>query len=145
MNETRHYADYTDTAVKAAVEESKSIAETLRKIGLRPTGGNYFTLKKLLKRLQLDTSHWTGQGWNKGEQLKDWSSYTSAVSAKKQLLKVRGHQCEVCRKKRWQASAIPIELHHKDGDRTNNSLENLQLICPNCHAQTGNWKSKKRV
>jgi hypothetical protein len=39
-----------------------------------------------------------------------------------------------------------LELHHKDGDRTNNILSNIELLCPNCHALTDNYRgSKKKV
>ena len=37
---------------------------------------------------------------------------------------------------------IPLEVHHLDGDRMNNELSNLQLLCPNCHALTENWRGK---
>jgi 5-methylcytosine-specific restriction endonuclease McrA len=38
---------------------------------------------------------------------------------------------------------INLEVHHIDGDRTNNSLENLQLLCPNCHSYTTNFRKPK--
>lgn len=53
------------------------------------------------------------------------------------------HKCESCKKIKWMGALIPLELHHKDGDRFNNNFENLQLICPNCHAQTDNYRRKK--
>jgi predicted HNH restriction endonuclease len=37
---------------------------------------------------------------------------------------------------------IPLELHHIDGDKTNNTLENFQLLCPNCHALTDSYRGK---
>ena len=138
------YADYTDEDIKEAVINSRSIAGCLRQLGKRPAGGNYSNLKKHLQRLNLDTDHWTGQAWNKGEQLKDWSQYTNAVRCKKHLIKKRGHRCECCNMDEWMEDQIPLELHHIDGNRTNNEYENLQLICPNCHALTDNWKNKKR-
>jgi len=39
---------------------------------------------------------------------------------------------------------IPLELHHRDGDRTNNSLANIELLCPNCHALTDNYRGGKK-
>ena len=65
------YADYTDQDIKEAVINSKSIAGCLRQLGKRPAGGNYLNLKRHLQRLNLNTDHWTGQAWNKGEQLKN--------------------------------------------------------------------------
>lgn len=56
------------------------------------------------------------------------------------------HICEECGLSIWNTKPIPIELHHVDGDSTNNEISNLKILCPNCHAQTENYKSKnKRV
>jgi hypothetical protein len=52
----------------------------------------------------------------------------------------RGHCCEVCGFSEWRNLPIPVELDHIDGDADNNTDENLRLICPNCHAQTENYK-----
>jgi Zn finger protein HypA/HybF involved in hydrogenase expression len=38
-----------------------------------------------------------------------------------------------------------LQVHHKDGDHFNNELENLQLICPNCHSQTNSYAGKKNL
>ncbi|NBU96684.1 MAG: hypothetical protein EBS19_00500 [Spirochaetia bacterium] len=65
---------------------------------------------------------------------------------KKRLIqeKVFEHQCNKCKEKTWLNHPIPIELHHKDGDNSNNVLSNLELLCPNCHALTDNYRSKNR-
>lgn len=62
----------------------------------------------------------------------------------KRLLKegYKEYKCEVCGNTEWLGKPIPLELHHIDGDSRNNSLENLMLLCPNCHSQTDNFKSK---
>ncbi|MBK6998271.1 MAG: HNH endonuclease [Lewinellaceae bacterium] len=52
------------------------------------------------------------------------------------------HRCENCDLTEWLASPIPLELHHKDGNRYNNAIENLLLLCPNCHALTDNYRAK---
>jgi hypothetical protein len=137
------YRNYTDEDIIKYAQEVKSIAGLLRKLGLKPYGGNYSTAKIYLQRLKIDTNHWTCQAWNKGEQLKDWKNYSRAQHAKKHLVKLRGHQCENCKLKLWQAEPIPLEVHHIDGDRTNNCKTNLQLLCPNCHAMTDNHKGRK--
>jgi hypothetical protein len=56
---------------------------------------------------------------------------------------IKSHKCECCQMIEWQGSKIPIELHHIDGNRYNNKLDNLQILCPNCHAQTDNHAGKK--
>jgi hypothetical protein len=52
------------------------------------------------------------------------------------------HQCECCQGTTWLGGLIPIELHHVDGNRSNNLLNNLQILCSNCHTFTDNYKSK---
>lgn len=42
----------------------------------------------------------------------------------------------------WNGKPIPLELHHKDGNHYNNDLTNLEVLCPNCHAQTDNCSCK---
>jgi hypothetical protein len=136
----RSYRNYTDEDVIKASSNVKSIAGLCRAIGIKPVGGNYANLKRIIQRLKIDTSHWTGQGWNKNEQLKDWSNYTRNKPRKKILIKERGHKCENCKNEKWLNEPITLELHHIDGDKTNNKRENLQLLCPNCHSFTKNWR-----
>lgn len=64
---------------------------------------------------------------------------------KKKLIEegIKKAKCEECKRVTWNNSPIPTELHHKDGDRFNNELENLQILCLNCHAQTKNYRRKK--
>lgn len=52
------------------------------------------------------------------------------------------YKCECCGLTTWLGKPIPLELHHKDGDRTNNQLENFELLCPNCHAFTDSYRGK---
>lgn len=59
-----------------------------------------------------------------------------------ELVKLRGHKCECCGLSEWNNLPITLQAHHIDGDKTNNELENLSLLCPNCHSQTDNFCSK---
>lgn len=54
---------------------------------------------------------------------------------RRKLIEKRGHRCEACGLDMWMGRPIPIELHHVDGNTDNNKENNLQLLCPNCHAQ----------
>ena len=52
--------------------------------------------------------------------------------------------CSVCGISSWNGQLLNMELDHIDGNRTNHKLENLRLLCPNCHAQTDTYRSKNR-
>lgn len=138
----RDYRKYTDDDIINYSKEVFSIAGLLRKLNLRPVGGNYVTIKRSLKRLNIDTTHWTGSAWNKHQKLKDWSSYLNMSSIKPHLIKEKGHICEICNMSAWLNCPISLEIHHIDGDRTNNDYLNLQLLCPNCHSFTDNWRGR---
>lgn len=53
-------------------------------------------------------------------------------------------KCEICNIENWQGKPLKLQIHHIDGNRNNNDLENLQILCPNCHSQTDNFCSKNR-
>ena len=137
------YRNYTDEDIIRYVIETKSIAGLLKKLDLAQAGGNYANIKRNLQRLNADTSHWTGQAWNHGEQLKDYSDYTKNARLKKHLTKERSHACEECGIEDWRGKPLTLELDHVDGNRTNNKPNNLKLLCPNCHSQTPTWRRRK--
>lgn len=56
------------------------------------------------------------------------------------LVYLRGHKCEQCGFSMWNNQLIPLEIHHKDRNSLNNTLENIQLLCPNCHSITDSWR-----
>ncbi len=56
---------------------------------------------------------------------------------------IKKNECEKCGINKWLGELIPLELHHIDGNRCNNKLENLQILCPNCHSLTPNHSRKK--
>ena len=61
------------------------------------------------------------------------------------LISLRGHKCECCGLTEWLNKPITLEVHHIDGDKKNNELDNLQLLCPTCHSYTNNYGSKNNV
>ncbi len=63
---------------------------------------------------------------------------------RKYLIKERGNRCESCKLEKWMNKHIPIDIHHIDGIADNNKLENLQLLCKNCHGLTDNYGSKNK-
>lgn len=72
----------------------------------------------------------------------DTTAYKTNRTLRLALTRLRGHRCEVCGIDSWNGKEIVLELEHRDGNGYNNHIDNLCLICPNCHSQTGTYKNK---
>lgn len=68
----------------------------------------------------------------------------SRGTLRRYIIRTRGHRCECCKQTEWLGKPMPLELNHIDGNATNHSEENLEAICPNCHAQTPTYKGKNK-
>lgn len=149
----KKYEKFTKEQLSKMCEESESYRELAGKIGYSPDGGsNIATIKKMCEEYGLDTSHFTGQAHtkNKGNfrtpievYLQNKQKITSFKLRNR--LFAEGYfekRCCRCGLTEWLGNPIPLELHHKDGDKNNNSLENLEILCPNCHYFTENYKTK---
>lgn len=134
--------------VKTVCSNAKSMGHAAVLLGM-----NYKTLAFHAKRLNCFHSNMPGKGIRKSPSKQPVSlsfifegKHTTYQSSKlkNRLLKekVKEHKCEVCQLSVWLEKSIPLELHHIDGNRYNNSLQNLQLLCPNCHALTDNYRAK---
>jgi hypothetical protein len=146
---------YTKEELQTAVRASYSIAQVCRMLHIKAAGGNYTTLKQKFEDWDVDTSHFRGQGWNIGLKFKpnpkmplaqilvNGSRY-QPYKLKRRILAagLKVHKCESCGFTEWLSNVIPLELHHVNGDKHDNRFENLQLLCPNCHALTDNYRGK---
>ena len=156
---------YTKEWLEELCQESYSLAEVLRKAGRRQGGGAQVTLKKKIAEFEIDTSHFTGQLWNKGKtaetdsRIKSAEKYTleevfiknSSVTQKVLRGYIERHQvieykCQQCGcDGNWQGGIISLEVDHIDGDNTNNEVSNLRYLCPNCHALTDTYRGKNKA
>ena len=146
---------WTDTDLIASVAASTSMAQVLRRLGLRAAGGNYEQMNVRIDSLRLPTEHWTGQAHLRGktnphvrrhplQSILRRGTYYQSNKLRKRLLRERvlEPKCSSCGGVEWQGRSIPLELDHVDGDKTNNQLDNIRLICPNCHALTPTYRGK---
>ena len=139
------------------VINSFSYANVCRNIGLSPVGGNINTIKKYIKLYDINIDHFTGQCWNTGDKYK----FNGKIIPLDEILKgehpdyksgslrirlitngIKENKCEMCGIVKWNNAKISLHLHHIDGDNTNHKLENLKILCPNCHSQTDTFGSK---
>ncbi len=146
---------YTVEQMIEAIQTSTSIRQVLLKLGLSGQGGTYKVVHKFIAKYNIDISHFKGQGWNKGENfgpkrpIEDYLSNKYQITSHRlrlRLIQERyfDHRCYKCSNTEWNDQPIPLELEHLDGNHDNNSLSNLTLLCPNCHAQTKTYcRSKK--
>jgi len=147
---------YNLEQLKIAVKNSTSLRQVLIKLNVTPYGGNYDVLKKAIKHFILDTTHFSGQAWNKGkkispkvptEQYLNNEIPIQSFKLKNRLLNenIFEPKCLFCNQTHWLGEPIPLELDHINGNNKDNRLVNLRLLCPNCHALTPTYRSKNRA
>jgi len=202
---------WTDEQLREAVAQSRCVSHVLRRLGLRPVGGNYATIRAHISRLELDTSHWSSSKWcvvdrqtlevavresdsiasaivkigwppntttrrrfralvalygldtshflgqasHRGKQyprrVRPANYYLalngppiSSYDLKRKLLAegIFDPECATCGNTTWRDCPVPLELEHKNGNRYDNRLQNLELLCPNCHALTPTYRGR---
>ena len=151
---------WNDEQLIDAVENNFSIAGVIKTLGLICAGGNYYTIKNRIEELGLNTSHFTGKGWNIGERyrpikqarpieeiLVNNSTFINSNHLRERLLEsgLKEARCEYCGLTEWQGRPIRLEVHHINANHKDNRLENLQILCPNCHSLTDNYRGKQKV
>ena len=154
---------YTKEWLEELCKESYSYAEVLKKAGRKQGGGAQATLKQKINEFNIDVSHFTGQKWTlkpswepqtglrEKYSLEDIFKKNSFISQKVLRGYIERHnlleyRCQNCGcDGSWMNGEIALELHHIDGDTTNNELSNLQYLCPNCHALRKNYRGKNNA
>lgn len=142
---------WSDEQLINAVKNSTSLRECLKFLGLKYSGSQSNRIKKIAQSLRVDMSHFIRYKLPliKQRNLKEILTVNQKISTyhlKLRLIKeeVFEHKCYKCGLKEWDGKPIPIELEHKNGIRTDFRIENLTILCPNCHAQTPTYRGKNK-
>ena len=142
--------------LSVAVADSYSIAGVLSRLGCTVSGTNYRWVHRLVEKYQLDTSHFLGEAWLKGrthswtprrplaEILVENSSYHTLVHLKRRLIRegILANVCARCGISNWMSQPLALHLDHINGVGDDHRLENIRLLCPNCHSQTDTYCGK---
>ena len=128
------------------ISENKSKAFMAAELSCKPE-----TLSKYLDKMGIVYSgNQAGKGMQKPKSKMNLIEYlknSKDIQSNKVRIRLleegyKEHKCENCGLTEWLGNPIPLELHHKDGNRNNNTIENFVLLCPNCHAFTDSYRGK---
>jgi len=133
--------------IKKIVPNCINLTEVLNELKIPRQGNNSKTLRNLLDNNKINYSHFTGRSRkynikkiNINEYLSNFKFIRSS-SLKLKLYKegLKNNKCESCGISTWLNKNIVCQLHHIDGNPNNNNINNLQILCPNCHSLTDNY------
>lgn len=135
------------TEIKEWVSQKMPKARICRELNCRPS-----TLDSYLQKFGI---FYSGNMGSKGyatspfkKKASDFLFEGSTISSHKLKVRllnegIKQKVCEKCENKKWLGESIPLELHHINGNRFDNRISNLQLLCPNCHSLTDNYSGRK--
>ncbi len=155
--DTSHFAPtgvrHTEARLRELVVTSQTVKEVVRKLGISPVGGNMAHIGRRIAELGIDTSHFaqpkSSPKGARGPVLVLGSPDNGRIPGerlRRNLLKLGiAETCANCGTgPEWNGRPLRLEVDHVNGDWWDNRPENLQLLCPNCHAITDTYRGRKR-
>lgn len=133
----------------------KSRKEMLIKLGLRPAGGNFATLKKYANEFSIELPKMNYSKdpnkpiyrFSNEEIFVENSSYSNRTNIKVKMIEIGfKNECQECGLgNQWNGKTLRLQLDHVNGISNDNRLENLRFLCPNCHSQTETFCGKNKL
>ena len=148
----RSFRKYSRELLSEAVSSSTSWRQVCESLGLKPLSGNESFLKKRSVEYEIDFSHFPGKSWARGsgshrrkpisEHLVSCITKITSNTLRRYLIDagLKKDLCERCGLSVWLGNPIRFQLHHKNGEHHDNTLSNLEILCPNCHS----WETYNR-
>lgn len=135
---------FDDKTVIEISKESYSVSDLMIRLGLKPMGGNHKLYKQRCCDLNIiflkrPHKHFGSSPQRELEEYLVLNGPEILPAKLKQKLynaELKQPKCEKCGIEDWQGELLTFHLEHKDGNRKNNQLNNLEILCPNCHSQT---------
>lgn len=144
--------NFSKEELQEIINSSESYREILEKLGYCKSGGSLNTLKKKCQELNIDLSEFPKKINQAAplcfEEAFVENSSHSTTTIKRYILNhnLFEYKCEKCGNKgEWQGEELVLQLDHRNGNNTDNRIENLRFLCPNCHSQTNTFSRKKKV
>lgn len=153
---------YTKELLEPIVKESYSLADVIRKLGLKHAGGTYSHIGRVIDKWKIDKSHFRGKGNNCGSQHKG-NSFQKRPKEEILVIRTDGlreksrnltrallessvkYQCENCSiENYWNNKPLILEVDHRNNNWLDNRIENLRFLCPNCHSQEDSMISYRK-
>jgi hypothetical protein len=146
----RRWRETSDEAFASAVRSNEFVADVLRHLGFDLSGGNYAAVKRRVRHLGLDTSHWHRGRPPAGRPLDAVlvpGGYTNRHRLKLRLIRagILKNECALCGLQPfWKDRPLVLVLDHINGINDDCSAPNLRLLCPNCNSQTATFCGRNR-
>lgn len=133
---------YTKGDFKTAIDNTQSMSAAAKELGI-----SYDTFRRYAQKYGLFNPNQSGKDRRKPRKFKTREDVFKVFEynvgrfvVKNWYLLENEYKCEKCDISSWLGGDLVLELHHINGNRKDNRLENLTLLCPNCHSQTDNWR-----
>ena len=160
-------ADTEPTVLAGLVADCTSVAQVLAKLALPLEGRVHRELSRRIRELALDTNHFRGRGWSRGETkdshpsvertsrrntisdadlfAESSSIYNNGTRIVRRLLELGWeYRCAWCGIDEWCGKPLVLHLDHINGISNDNRMTNLRILCPNCHSQTPTYGNRRR-